>query len=115
MSNLVMRVNYVSVILLLIFIFPIIRGIIYKYDVQYTKSEIRGVEASIAFLLSLIISNYVIKNYILGSNSFLYGYFSEELFIFISQNFYIIYFIILPLLFFCIQRIIIFIFSLINH
>ena len=115
MNNIVMRVNYISVLLLVIFTLPVIRGIIYKYDVRYSKREIRGVEGSIAFLFALIISNNIIKNYILDGKSFLYNYFSEELFTFISQKFYIIYFIVLPLLFFFAQRIIIFIFNLINN
>ncbi|MGM9973499.1 MAG: transglutaminase-like domain-containing protein [Clostridiaceae bacterium] len=109
-----MRVNYVSLILLVIFILPVIRGIVYKYDVRYSKSEIRGVEGSIAFLLTLIISNQIIKNYMINSGSLLYKYFSKEMFTFISQKVYIIYFIILPILFYIIQKIILFIFNLIN-
>ena len=110
-----MRFNYVSIILLAIFILPVISGVIYKYDVRYSKSEIRGVEGSIAFLLALIISNHIIKKYILSSGSLLYNYLSKDIFTLISQKFYIIYFVILPILFFIFQRIIMFIFNLINN
>ena len=91
----------VSIILLLFFIYPIIKGFIFKFSSQHLKGAMGGVFQSISFLISLCLGIYYTKKVFIEHNKGIYAtiYKSIPLNIidFINSKPLVIYILIMPL------------------
>lgn len=90
----------VTLFLLLLFIYPIIRGFIFKFSSQHFKGSIQGVFQSVSFLVSLGVGIYYTKKIFIQHHEGMYKRIYEtipaKVITFLSSNPLIIYVIIMP-------------------
>ncbi|NEZ47603.1 transglutaminase domain-containing protein [Clostridium niameyense] len=105
-----MKYNPINLILLLVFLFPILKGFLYKFSSRDLKSDIEETNKTIAFILSLFLGVYYGRKIFMDHSSGLY----KEIYIkipdniirYIDNNQFIIYIVIIPLLTFIVYKII---------
>ncbi|WP_040212035.1 transglutaminase-like domain-containing protein [Clostridium polynesiense] len=90
--------NPVSLILIFIFIYPILKGFIQKYNSDYTKNELLSFEKSAAALIGLILGFLLFKLYFLNRESAVFNYIPENITAVMDSNPWLWYIIFLPLL-----------------
>ncbi|MBU3155513.1 transglutaminase domain-containing protein [Clostridium estertheticum] len=109
----------VSMILLLIFIYPIIRGFIFKFSSDYLKGSIQGVFQSFSFLFSLCLGIYYTKKIFIqhdeGMYANIYKNIPPKAIEFINSNPLVVYILLMPLLIMIIYSIITFVVNTIAH
>ncbi|MBU3215968.1 transglutaminase domain-containing protein [Clostridium estertheticum] len=109
----------VSMILLLLFIYPIIRGFISKFSSEYLKGSIEGVFQSFSFLFSLCLGIYYTKKIFIqhdeGMYANIYKNIPPKAIEFINSNPLVIYILLMPLLIMIIYSIITFVVNIIAH
>ncbi|MCB2293764.1 transglutaminase domain-containing protein [Clostridium algoriphilum] len=109
----------VSLILLIFFIYPIIKGFIFKFSSQHLKGAIEGVFQSISFLISLCLGIYYTKKVFIEHDSGMYEtlYKSIPLNIidFINSKPLVIYILLMPIVILIIYSFISFVVNLISR
>ena len=104
----------VSLILLLLFIYPIIKGFIYKFSSQHLKGALESVFQSISFLISLCLGIYFTKKVFMqhdqGMYKKIYNSIPTNAIDFINSNPLMIYVLIMPIVILIIYSIINFVF-----
>ena len=109
----------VSLILLLLFIYPIIKGFIFKFSSEYLKGSIEGVFQSISFLFSLCLGIYYTKKIFIqhdeGMYENIYKNIPLKIIEFINGNPLVIYVLLMPLVILIIYSVINFVVNLIAH
>ena len=106
-------------ILLLLFIYPIIRGFISKFSSEYLKGSIEGVFQSFSFLFSLCLGIYYTKKIFIQHDEGIYANIYKNIppkaIEFINSNPLVIYILLMPLLIMIIYSIITFVVNIIAH
>jgi len=109
----------VSLILLLLFIYPIIKGFVYKFSSQHLKGALEGVFQSISFLISLCLGIYFTKRVFLqhdvGMYKSIYNSIPRNAIDFINSKPLMIYVLIMPLVILIIYSIINFVIVFISR
>lgn len=114
-----MKMNPITTILLILFLYPILRGFIYKFSSVRLKNDIQGIESNIVFVAALFIGGYFTKQIFLmhetGIYKRIYTMLPRQLLSYIEGNPIIIYLIIMPILTFIIYESILLLFSMLNY
>lgn len=114
-----MRVNPVTIIIFAVFLYPVLRGFLFKFSSRDLKEDIDEMSRNISFIISIISGIYFGKKILIqhesGIYEKIYSYIPQHLLNYIQNNNLIIYVIIIPLLVFIIYRIIKLVFDLINY
>ena len=109
----------VTLILLLLFIYPIIKGFIYKFSSENLKGSIQGAFQSVSFLSALFIGIYYTKKIFIQHNEGMYEKIYKSIPLkaieFINNKPLVIYVILMPLVVLVIYTTINFIVTLISH
>ncbi|AKA71806.1 transglutaminase-like domain-containing protein [Clostridium scatologenes] len=104
------NINMVTIILILIFLYPLIRGFLFKFSSYDLKSDINGINRSISFILALFLGIYFGRKIFIQHDSGIY----KKIYIlipadflnYIESNAFIIYAVIIPLIILIIYKII---------
>ena len=109
----------VSLILLLLFIYPIIKGFIYKFSSEHLKGAMGGVFQSISFLLSLCLGIYYTKKVLIQHDEGMYEKIYKSIPInvieFINNKPLVIYVLMMPIVILIIYSVINFVVSIISR
>ncbi|WP_298840604.1 transglutaminase domain-containing protein [Clostridium sp.] len=107
----------VSIILILLFIYPIIRGFITKFSSEYLKGTIEGVFQSFSFLFALCLGIYYSKKIFIQHDEAMYANIYKNIpakaIEFINSNPLVVYIVLMPLLIMIIYSIIMFVVNII--
>jgi hypothetical protein len=109
----------VSLILLVLFLYPIIVGYIYKFSSQHLKGSIQGVFQSISFLISLCLGIYYTKKVFIAHNEgiyqIIYNNVPMNIIEFINSKPLVVYVLVMPLVILIIYSLINFVVNLISQ
>ena len=109
----------VSLILLILFIYPIIKGFIYKFSSEHLKGAIEGVFQSVSFLLSLCLGIYYTKKVFITHDEAVYENIYKNIPLkaieFINSKPLVIYVLLMPLVILIIYSVINFVVNIISH
>jgi len=109
----------VTLILLLMFIYPVVKGFIFKFSSEDLKGSIQGAFQSISFLIALFLGIYYTKKILIQHNEGMYQEIYKNIPIkviqFINIRPLVIYVLIMPLVVLIIYSAINFIVNLISH
>ena len=109
----------VTLILLLLFIYPVIKGFIYKFSSENLKGSIQGAFQSISFLTSLFLGIYYTKKIFIQHNEGMYEKIYKSIPLnaieFINNKPLVIYVLLMPLVILIIYSVINFVVNLISH
>jgi hypothetical protein len=112
------RINPVTLILAMAFIYPIVKGFLFKFSSNSLKSDIQGVGSNIAFIASLFLGIYFSKKiFIEHDNGFykdIYEAAPEKLLYYIENNNLVFYVVVIPIMIFIFYKITSIILELIN-
>jgi len=113
-----MRVSFITVVLILLFIYPIIKGFMLKFSSNDLKYDMQQLESNISFLAALILAVYVSKEIFLrhekGVFKDIYNMLPVNMTLFIESNPYMLYFVIIPIILFIFYKLIYIFLELIN-
>ena len=108
-----------TLILLLLFIYPVIKGFIYKFSSENLKGSIQGAFQSVSFLGSLLLGIYYTKKIFLQHNVGMYEKIYKNIPLkaieFINSKPLVIYVLFMPLVVLIIYSVINFVVNLISH
>lgn len=109
----------VTLILLLLFIYPVIKGFIYKFSSENLKGSIEGAFQSVSFLSALFLGIYYTKKIFIQHNEGMYKRIYKniplEAIEFINNKPLVIYVLLMPIVVLIIYTVIIFVVNLISH
>lgn len=109
----------VTLILLVLFIYPIIKGFIFKFSSENLKRSIEGVFQSISFLMSLCLGIYYTKKIFIQHNEGIYEKIFKNIPInaieFVNSRPLVIYILLMPLMVLIIYSVINFVVKLISR
>ena len=109
----------VSLILLLLFIYPIIKGFIFKFSSEHLKGAFEGVFQSVSFLISLCLGIYYTKSVFIQHDGGIYQKIYKNIPIniidFINSKPLVIYVLLMPLVILVIYSIMNFVVKSISH
>lgn len=104
------NINMVTIILILIFLYPLIRGFLFKFSSYDLKSDINGINRSMSFILALFLGIYIGRKIFIQHDSGIYKkiyiLIPEDFLNYIESNALIIYAVIIPLIILIIYKII---------
>lgn len=105
-----MKVNPITLMIGVIFLYPIIKGFLFKFSSNDLKLDIDDVSRSISFIISLIIGIYFGKKIFIqhdqGIYEKIYNLIPQNLTQYFDNNNFIVYAVLLPILIFICYRII---------
>ncbi|AGY75672.1 transglutaminase-like domain-containing protein [Clostridium autoethanogenum] len=114
-----MKVNPITLMIGVIFLYPIIKGFLFKFSSNDLKLDIDDVSRSISFIISLIIGIYFGKKIFIqhdqGIYEKIYNLIPQNLTQYFDNNNFIVYAVLLPILIFICYRIIKLFFNLVNR
>jgi hypothetical protein len=114
-----MNVNPVTVAIVILFFYPILKGFLFKFSSHDLKSDINDINRNIAFVIALFIGIYYGKKIFIqhdyGIYMDIYKLIPQDIVQYIESNTFIIYAIIIPLLVLMCYKIIRLVFNLINY
>ncbi|MCB2296979.1 transglutaminase-like domain-containing protein [Clostridium tagluense] len=109
----------VTLILLLLFIYPVIKGFIFKFSSENLKGSIQGAFQSISFLSALFLGIYYTKKIFIQHNEGIYEKIYKDIPLkaidFINNKPLVIYVLLMPLVVLIIYTVINFVINLISH
>ncbi|MGH4124909.1 MAG: transglutaminase domain-containing protein [Clostridium sp.] len=109
----------VTLILLLLFIYPVIKGFIFKFSSENLKGSIHGAFQSISFLSALLLGIYYTKKVFIQHNDGMYEKIYKSIPLdaieFINNKPLVIYVLLMPLVVLIIYTVINFVVNLISH
>lgn len=114
-----MKLNPVTVGIVILFLYPILKGFLFKFSSHDLKSDIDDINRNVAFVIALFIGIYYGKKIFIqhdyGIYAGIYGLIPQDIVQYIENNTLIIYAIIIPLLVMICYKIIRLMFDLINY
>lgn len=109
----------ITLILLLLFIYPLIKGFIFKFSSENLKESVQGAFQSVSFLGSLLLGIYYTKKIFDEHNEGMYGKVYKSIPLkaieFINSKPLVIYVLLMPLLVLIIYTVINFVANIISH
>ncbi|SHJ61464.1 Transglutaminase-like superfamily protein [Clostridium amylolyticum] len=90
--------NPISLFLIFLFIYPILKGFIKKYNTKDIKWELSEFEKSVSALLALIFGFLVFKNYFLVRENGIFTYIPQKVILVLDAYPWLLYVIVLPIL-----------------
>ncbi|EJO5348721.1 transglutaminase domain-containing protein [Clostridium botulinum] len=113
-----MKTNPVTLILGVVFFFPILKGFLSKFSSPNLKLDIEDINKTISFVISLFLGIYYSKKIFIEHNVGIYKDIYEsipkDIIKYINNNFFIVYVVITPLIIFIISKILFLILTLLN-
>lgn len=113
------KINPITLILALLFFYPILKGFLFKFSSHDLKSDIDEVNRSISFITALFIGVYYGRKIFIqhdyGIYKDLYMLIPADVLQYIENNNFIIYAVVIPLLILLCYKIIKLIFDLVNY
>lgn len=113
-----MKFNPISFIIILAFIYPVLKGFLYKFSSLNIKRDIHEVGSNIAFIISLFAGIYLSKTTFLEHKGVIYHQLAKlipgDFFNYVDSNNIIYYVVLIPLIIFIIYKIIIYFIDIIN-
>lgn len=113
------KINPITLILALLFFYPILKGFLFKFSSHDLKSDIDEVNRSISFITALFIGVYygrkIFVQHDYGIYKDLYMLIPADVLQYIENNNFIIYAVVIPLLILLCYKIIKLIFDLVNY
>lgn len=113
-----LKTNPIDIMLLLIFLYPLLKGFFVKYSSDNLKNEVEDVNKDIIFLISLFFGIYSGKKIFFQHDEDIYKkiymYISLQIRNFIEDHPIVVYIILIPLLCFIIYKILMWIINIIN-
>lgn len=114
-----MKTNPVTLMMALIFIYPLLKGFLFKFSSHDLKSDIDDVNRNISFIISLVIGIYYGKKIFIqhdyGIYKKIYKAIPPDILQYIENNSFIIYAVIIPILVFIFYKIIKLVLDLLNY
>lgn len=114
-----MNINPITIIILTVFLYPILKGFLFKFSSRDLKLDIDDVSRNISFIISIITGIYFGKKIFIqhdtGIYEKIYNYIPVQILSYIENNNLIIYAVIIPIIVFIIYRIIKLLFDLMNY
>lgn len=114
-----MNINMVTIMLCLIFFYPLIKGFLFKFSSHDLKSDIDGVNRNISFIISMFLGIYFGKKVFIQHDSGIYKNIYEwipmDVLKYIENNNLLIYALIVPIIILIIYKIIKLCFGLISY
>ncbi|MCM8711658.1 transglutaminase-like domain-containing protein [Clostridium sp. SYSU_GA19001] len=114
-----MNINPISFILAVVFIYPIIKGFLFKFSSQGLKGDIKELEGNIAFIISLFLGIYFSKKIFIEHDTEFYNKIYDiiplNFKVYLDNNTLVYYVVVIPVMILVINRLIILIFELFNH
>ncbi|ERI89628.1 transglutaminase-like protein [Clostridiales bacterium oral taxon 876 str. F0540] len=114
-----MRINPITLILILAFVYPLLKGFLFKFSSHNLKNDIREAGGNISFILSLILGVYFSKKIFIEHNSMLYNKVSElipdNILDYVENNTVVFYVVVVPIMIFCFYKLIDLIIEGLNH
>ncbi|MHC6180804.1 transglutaminase-like domain-containing protein [Clostridium sp. JNZ X4-2] len=114
-----MNVNPITLMIGLIFLYPLIKGFLIKFSSNALKSDINDVSRSISFIISLIMGTYLCKKILIqhddGIYRKIYNLIPASFSQYFESNSFIIYAVVIPFFVFICYKIIKLLFDLFNY
>ncbi|MDF2880919.1 MAG: transglutaminase domain protein [Clostridiaceae bacterium] len=114
-----MKFNPVTVALLVVFFYPILKGFLFAFSSHNLKLDLQDVNKNVSFVISLFGGTFYGKNIFIqhekGIYRQIYNVIPNSITSYINSNKYIVYFIIIPLLIYVIYNLIFFLLQVINN
>ncbi|WP_251860986.1 transglutaminase-like domain-containing protein [Clostridium sp. Marseille-Q2269] len=112
------KINPVTLVLGILFFFPILKGFLSKFSSPNLKLDIEDMNKTVAFVVSLFLGMYYSKKIFIEHNMGIYKDIHElipkDIIRYINNNFFIVYVVIAPLIIFIIYKILFLILDLLN-
>lgn len=109
----------VTFLLILIFLYPMIKGFFFKFDSRHLKNDIDGIASSISFLISFCMGIYLVKKIFIqhdrGIYEKIYNYLPEKFLSILMDKPFLMYIVVIPIVILLIYEIVKFILILINN
>lgn len=110
-----MKINPVTIFIIACFIYPLLKGFLFKFSSYDLKRDWEGVMNSIAFVVAIFIGvRYSKKLFLMGNMNKIYSYLPTQIYNVVEKKPIIIYFIIIPIVVYLIYIVIKALFSIIN-
>ena len=114
-----MKLNPVTAALLVVFLYPMLKGFLFAFSSRSLKLDIQDVNKNVSFVISLFAGTYFGKNIFIqherGIYRQIYNAIPDNIAAYINSNKYIIYFIIIPMLIYVIYNIVYYILEILNN
>lgn len=114
-----MKLNPVTVAIVVLFFYPILKGFLFKFSSHDLKSDIDDINRNIAFAVSILVGYYYGKKIFMQHDSGIYRdiykLIPQDIVQYIENNTFIVYAVIIPLLVLMCYKIIRLIFDLVNY
>lgn len=111
-----MKVNPVTIFIIACFVYPLLKGFLFKFSSYDLKRDWEGVVNSIAFILAIFIGvRYSKKLFSTENINKIYGFLPSDIYNFIEKKPIILYFVIIPILIYLIYIIVRTLFNFINR
>ncbi|WML35922.1 transglutaminase-like domain-containing protein [Clostridium sp. OS1-26] len=113
------NINPVTLVLVLVFLYPLLKGFLFKFSSSNLKAGIDEINRNISFIISLVLGIYYGKKIFLqheaGVYKQIYKIIPDSVVQYIESNSFIVYAVVIPILIFIVYRIIKLIFDLISY
>jgi len=113
-----MKLNPISFIIILAFIYPVLKGFLFKFSSHNIKRDIHEVGSNISFIISLLVGIFLCKTVFIEHKGEVYKQLSKlvppDFFNYVDSNNIIYYIVIIPIVIFIFYKIIIFFINIIN-
>lgn len=113
------NINPVTLVLVLVFLYPLLKGFLFKFSSSNLKAGIDEINRNISFIISLVLGIYYGKKIFLqhetGVYKQIYKIIPDSIVQYMESNSFIVYAVLIPILIFIVYRIIKLIFDLISY
>lgn len=113
------NINPVTLVLALVFLYPLLKGFLFKFSSSNLKAGIDEINRNISFIISLVLGIYYGKKIFLqhetGIYKQIYKIIPDSIVQYMESNSFIVYAVLIPILIFIVYRIIKLIFDLISY
>lgn len=114
-----MKINPVTFIIIAAFVYPLAKGFLFKFSSNDLKRDIQEIEGNISFIISMFLGVYFSKKIFLEHDDKIYKVIYEALpdniLTYLDKNSILLYIIVIPIMIFCIYKLISLIFEGINY
>lgn len=113
------NINPVTLVLALVFLYPLLKGFLFKFSSSNLKAGIDEINRNVSFVISLVLGIYYGKKIFLqhetGIYKQIYKIIPDSIVQYMESNSFIVYAVVIPILIFIVYRIIKLIFDLISY
>ncbi|MBP2033660.1 hypothetical protein J2Z42_002367 [Clostridium algifaecis] len=114
-----MKMNPITLIIVLVFLYPILKGFLFKFSSRDLKCDIDDLSRNISFIIAIISGTYFGKKIFIqhddGIYRNIYNHIPQQILDYLENNNLIIYAIVIPIIVFIIYRVIKLILDLLNY